>query len=284
VLIVADSGSTKCDWILSNRDKETETVTMGFNPFFHSKEFVAAKLEENHLLKRYALEAENVFFYGAGCSNPKRNEEIVSALKQIFTHASIYVGHDLEGAALAVTPQKEGIACILGTGSNSTYWDGKKSIEHVPALGYVMGDEASGTYFGKILLRDFLYARLPQEIEQYLEEVFSLTKESIFDNVYSKLHPNVYLASFMKIFGLFRDYPYVQNVLREGFEEFCKFHIMCYENHKEIPVHFIGSVAYYFQVELAQVLKSYGIALGQVVQKPVYNLFSHLNSSVKAHN
>ncbi len=278
MLVVADSGSTKCDWILSNKVDELEAVTMGFNPFFHSKEFVAAKLEENKLLVDNASKVDYVFFYGAGCSNPTRVIEINKALEKVFKHASIHVGHDLEGAALSVTPNKKGIACILGTGSNSTYWDGKKSIEKVPALGFTLGDEASGTYFGKILLRDFLYNRLPREIYSYLNDELALTKESIFEGVYSKPHPNVYLASFMKIFGLFQKSDYVQEILKNGFEQFCTFHIACYDNYKELPVHFIGSVSYYFKDELNSVLSEKGIHMGKVVKKPIYTLYDYLKT------
>ena len=178
MILVADSGSTKCDWIIiDNSNTKLKTKTMGFNPFFHSTEFILGKIQENKIFQDYRDKIIEIYFYGAGCSSANRKLILENALSQFFNHAErIVVDHDLTGAALATTPFSPGIACILGTGSNSCFFDGKNIHENVPALGYILGDEGSGSYFGKILLADWLYHRMPTELAIEFQKRFNLTK------------------------------------------------------------------------------------------------------------
>ena len=212
MLLVADSGSTKCDWILTAPDKQSHKFsTMGFNPFFHNEFIISEALQRENAMMNYANDVREVFFYGAGCSSTERNAIVQRGLQKVFANAKILVDHDLDGAAYATCDGKPGIACILGTGSNSCYFDGQKILEHVPALGYILGDEGSGCYFGKQLLAMFLYNQLPENIEKKLREEYHLSKEVIFENVYNKPNPNVYMASFMKPLMEFRQDEFLKD-------------------------------------------------------------------------
>lgn len=273
MIIVADSGSTKCDWMIYDGEERHIAKTMGFNPFFHTTELIRTQIENNEELIECADSVKAIFYYGAGCSSKKRNRVVANALRAIFTHAdTIVVDEDLVGAALAVCGETEGIACILGTGSNSCYFDGKKAKNVIPALGYIFGDEGSGSYFGKRLLSDYLYKRMPEELAEDFESEFELTKETIFQNIYHKPNVNVYLASFMRFVSQHNDHPYFDEIIYQGLYHFADIHITCYENYKELPVHFVGSIAYYFRDQLERVAKELGFTIGNVVKKPIHSL------------
>lgn len=271
MLLVADSGSTKCDWILVKSNGERlETNTMGFNPFFHNEELIASEISKNEILMSYADKILNIYFFGAGASSKQRNTIVENGLKKVFKNTvELRVDHDLIGAAIATAEDDPGIACILGTGSNSCYYDGKTVHEVVPALGYILGDEGSGAYFGKILLSKYLYKKLPIELATALEKHYGVTKESIFEAVYNKPNPNVYLASFMRFARDHNDHPFFKEMIYKGISGFINIHVWCYENFREVPVHFVGSIAYYFKDTLEEVAKNYRFTVGKIVKKPV---------------
>ena len=271
MLLVADSGSTKCDWILQDGKEKKEFSTMGFNPFFHTHNDVFQELF-NSDLSEYSTQVTHVYFYGAGCYNEAMQSEIQKGIEKFFTKAVVSVGHDLTGAVYATCGNNSGITCILGTGSNSCFFDGKTIYEEIPALGYILGDEGSGSYFGKQLLTDFLYKKLPLQIANELIRI-GVTKDIIFENVYRKPHANVYLASFAKVLTKFKNEAYVLQVLSKGFNQFIDTHVMCFKNYKEVPVHFVGSVVYHNQDVLESILKEKGIKRGIVTRRPVDNLF-----------
>jgi hypothetical protein len=271
MLLVADSGSTKCDWILVKSNGERlETNTMGFNPFFHNEELIASEISKNEILMSHADKILNIYFFGAGASSKQRNTIVENGLKKVFKNTvELRVDHDLIGAAIATAEDDPGIACILGTGSNSCYYDGTTVHEVVPALGYILGDEGSGAYFGKILLSKYLYKKLPIELATALENEYGVTKESIFEAVYNKPNPNVYLASFMRFARDHNDHPFFKEMIYKGISGFINIHVWCYENFREVPVHFVGSIAYYFKDTLEEVAKNYRFTIGKIVKKPV---------------
>ena len=276
MLLVADSGSTKCDWVFTDGSEKRSTYhTMGFNPFFHPTDLIESEIRKNTELSALAPQVQHVFFYGAGASHPSRNAVIEEALKRVFTHAEITVDHDLTGAVYATCGDEPGIACIMGTGSNSCYFDGQDIYEEVPALGYVLGDEAGGTFYGKELLRMFLYHELPEKIHQGLIDRYQLTKESIFEAVYNKPNPNVYLASFMRFLSDNRDSKWVRDFIYNGFSKFINIHIWKYENNKDVPVHFVGSVAFHFQDLLREACKIHRLNIGVITSEPVVNLVEY---------
>lgn len=271
MLLVADSGSTKCDWIIVMTNGERiETGTMGFNPFFHTSELIASEISANEILKSHADKVKHIRFYGAGASSDHRNSIVEAGLRMVFTNSeSVLVDHDLKSAAIATAQDDPGIACILGTGSNSCYYDGTSVHEAVPALGYVLGDEGSGAYFGKILLSKYLYKKLPEDLSTALEKEYGVSKESIFEAVYNKPNPNVYLASFMKFARTHHDHPFFKDMIYKGISSFINIHVWCYENFREVPVHFVGSIAFYFKDVLEEVARNYRFTIGNIIRKPV---------------
>ena len=276
MIIVADSGSTKCDWIISGQSEDTMAKTMGFNPFFHTTELINEKISENEQLSAVSSEVKAVYFYGAGCNSPERNDIVRRALLERFQNAKdIVVDHDLTAAALSTGKGEASIACILGTGSNSGYYDGANVHEVVPALGYVLGDEGSGAYFGKILMREFLYNRLPSHLQSEFGEEYSLTKESIFKAVYRDPNPNVYLASFMRFVSARKTDPYLKDMIYKGLASFATANITCYSNYKDVPVNFVGSIAHYFRDILEEVASNFRFKIGDIQKKPIHELVKY---------
>lgn len=276
MLLIADSGSTKCDWRLVDEDKTYRDLkSIGINPYFHNEEIIEAELNKVPELVENADKISAVFFYGAGCSSTELKRIVTRGLSSVFHNAQIYVDHDLVAAAFAVYEDEPCIACILGTGSNSCHFDGDIVREEVPALAFILGDEGSGSYFGKKLLTDFLYKKLPTNIHQALIDQFDLNKDTIMDRVYMKPHANVYLASFMRFISSFRDEPYVRDMIREGLEKFIDIHVKCFRDSGTVKTHFVGSVAYYQEDILAEVAKEKGIIMGKIVKRPIEGLYQH---------
>lgn len=276
MILIAESGSTKTDWVLVGQNNNLSYFkTMGFNPFFHASEFIAEKIKSNSDLNASSLKVTRVYFYGAGCSSKNMSSIIQKGLKQVFNNADISVDHDLLACAYATYEGEPSISCILGTGSNSCYFDGENLIEEVPAIAYVLGDEGSGSYYGKKLLRDYLYNLLPLNIKEDLEKQLGISKSIIFENVYMKPHANVYLASFMKFINTQYHTDYVVNMIEQGMEEFIKIHVCCYPNYKNVKTHFIGSISKLFERELKKAAELHDVKLGNIVRKPVDNLVQY---------
>ena len=274
MILIADSGSTKCDWLLIDEKGErlNEYRSIGLNPYFHSADFIAKTLSENTEMMLTAKDIEKVYFYGAGASTSRLCKIIEEGLASVFVNAEVIVDHDLVGAAYSVYDGRTNITCIIGTGSNSCRFDGKEVYEEVPALAYILGDEASGSYFGKMLIANYFYKRLPEELMKRFEETYHLTKDDMIDAVYKKDNANVYLASYMKFFTQNGGHPLLIEWVKEGIRKFIDIHVKCFDNWKELPVHFIGSVGYYFEDTLKAVCKEEGVHLGTIIKKPVYTL------------
>lgn len=276
MILLADSGSTKCDWILLNEmEIVVECNSIGFNPYFHNSDAIVKELGKKKELMDHAEQVEFLYFYGAGCSNEGLQKVVADALQRLFPKAKVHVSHDLDGAALATYQGEPHIAAILGTGSNSCFFDGEKISEVVPALAYILGDESSGSYYGKRLLADFLYHRMPQHLADDFVKTYAVTKDIIMTNVYMKPHANVYLASFMRFCSSHKDDPYIDTMIRAGIKDYLDTHITCYDNYREVPVNFVGSVAYYFEQVLRDVAEPMGIRIGKVVKKPILGLVDY---------
>jgi glucosamine kinase len=274
---VVESGSTKANWALVN-DAGAITATfdtIGFNPFFHHSDFIAKKIRMNEELTQTAADINEVYFYGAGCSSDHYKQVVAHGLMQVFTKASIHVDHDLVAAAYATYQGEPCISCIIGTGSNSCYFDGHSLQEEVPALAYILGDEGSGSYLGKRLLADYLYKKLPPEIMDDFEESYILSKAIIFENVYQKAHANVYLASFTPFVSKHIKHPHFRNMVLDGMRLFLQNHVCCYPNYQTIPTHFVGSVAYHFSDILEQAAGELNVTLGNIIRQPVENLVAY---------
>jgi N-acetylglucosamine kinase-like BadF-type ATPase len=277
MVIIIESGSTKADWLIIQGEKRFYHNTIGFNPFFHSTEIVAETLKNDQTLQDLiALEGE-IHFYGAGCSSKELNQTIEKGFKTVFKNATVSVDHDLLAAGLALYRGKNVIACILGTGSNSLLFDGKNLHEEVPALGYILGDEGSGSFFGKQILSDFLYSRLPQQIESDLRQL-GLSKDEIFRKVYMEPNANVFLASISPILIQNKELEYCQNLIRKGFDLFLDRHVLCFKDCFTTEVSFVGSIAALLASELEAVCQEKGLTVGQIIRKPIDSLANyHLN-------
>jgi len=273
-ILIADSGSTKCDWLaITEHGQELgEFHTMGFNPYFHDADLVEREMRANSQAMSVAGEVDQVYFYGAGSSSPELCEVIAEGLRRVFPQAIVHVGHDLDGAAYSTYTGEPAVTCILGTGSNSCMFDGETVGEEVPALAYILGDEGSGSWFGKKLLAAFLYHQLPAEIHEDFEEQYGLDKLSITKRVYQEPDANVFLASFMTFLGRHKTHPYVQAWLDEGFKAFLDVHVACFEGAQGMPIHFVGSVAYHFQDALKKACADRGYRVGNIIKKPIDGL------------
>jgi len=270
MILVADSGSTKTNWLISNGPV---METIGFNPFFHTSEAIYDQLTQNSDLNKLRNEVKKVYFYGAGCSSPERNSIVQKSLTRFFGNAEIYVDHDLKAAALATYDGRRCISCILGTGSNVCIYDGSEIDSTVSrGMGYILGDEASGSYFGRRLLTAFLYKELPKATYNLMLEQYGLTKENILWSVYSEPHANVYMASFAKVLTLSPDREYMEQLVYLGFKDFFLHNVLCFEGYSDMPVHFVGSIAFHFVDLLQKVAAEYGCELGNVDRQPIYKL------------
>ncbi len=278
MILIADGGSTKTDWRLLKDGREYKQVqTQGFNPYL-----VGSDAIEDILWKELQPYIDNeavshVYYYGAGCSTPVKNMIVEAAFEKVFVNARINISHDLLGAAHALCADSEGIVAILGTGSNSCYYDGREIKDGIFSLGYFFGDEGSGAYLGKQLLTAYLHKELPADIEERLKEEYPSSLESILDAVYSKPAPSRFLASFSRFININREHPYIINLLTEAFKAFYKYQVCCYPKHKEIPVHFVGSVAYHYQDFLTQIGSQLGIRTGRFIQAPIDGLVEYHN-------
>lgn len=279
MLLVVDSGSTKTDYSLINSDILDSFHSLGFNPILHSSEYIQEELVKNESLLSYASKIEKIFYYGAGCSSPELKKIIQTAFENVFKQASVIVEHDMLGAVRATCGKEEGIAAILGTGSNSCYFDGKQCVEKVPSIGYLLGDEGSGCYLGKKLITAYLYNSLPKHLSIALEQEYNINKKALIRTIYEEKHPNRYLASFSLFLKTHENDPFVRSLIMHAFNEFLKIHILCYEKAQDLPIHFIGSIAFHFQEVLSSCCKENNLRLGKVLQKPMDGLVAfHLTS------
>ena len=286
MFFVVESGSTKSDWVLIDGENKHEYYnTMGFNPYFHHSEFICEEIFKHKEINAIRESIKGVYFYGAGCSSSKLNEIIKKGLNKVFVNAEILVEHDLLACAYSTYSGVPQISCILGTGSNSCFFDGKNLFEVRPALGYILGDEGSGSYFGKKLLIDFLYGRLPKEIESSFNQAYNLDKDGIVQKVYKEPNANVYIASFMPFIEKNKSHDYFNRMLVAGFKDFIDVHVTCYENYQNTEVNFVGSVSSLFEKQLKQAADEMGISIGTIIRKRVdalvdYHVKYVLNNSI----
>jgi len=272
MIIIADCGSTKCDWLLvrGERDQQLEN-TVGFSPFFHTTEEIKNILETQLLPKMSGQGVEEVFFYGTGVHDEHRAEIVAAAIRAVFPDAKVEVEHDLLAAARATCGRSAGIACILGTGSNSCYYDGNRILDNVPSLGWLLGDEGSGTHLGKALLRAKFYRELPTDLNMLFDVAFPEGMEAIKDRVYEK-GANAYLATFTRFLGDHLKHPFVQDMVAGSLGEFLDRQAGKYSGAQSVPVHFVGSIAHHFQDVLVKCMEERKMKLGIIVRKPIYPL------------
>ncbi|WP_456377439.1 N-acetylglucosamine kinase [Lutibacter sp.] len=276
MILIADGGSTKADWVLLDElGKEViKTRTGGLNPAVFDAELMVNRIQDNVELVAYKEKITNVYFYGAGCGTEKPSLLLKSIFESFFTNAIVEVKEDTFAAAYAVT-NKPGIVCILGTGSNSCYFDGKNIDVRIPSLGYILMDEASGNYFGKRLIRDYYYNRMPLKLSKKFEKNFDVKADTIKRNIYKESNPNTYLAHFAEFIFKNERNKYFDKVLEKGINVFFKTKILTYKEAQEVPIHFVGSIAYFSRNIIEKVAKKHNVKLGTIIRRPIDGLIAY---------
>ena len=276
MILIADSGSTKCSWALCDLqgNKINEYKTIGFNPYFIKEEAVLKELNSSKLISTKE-EVLHVFFYGAGCSAKHKNEIIEKPLAEFFKNAKIQVSHDLDAACFAMYNNQPNITCILGTGSNSCYFDGENIKENGPSLGFIMGDEASGNHFGKKILSLYFNKLLPSVLIQNFEKNYEHDIHKINDNVYKSARANVFLATYFPFISENKNHPIIKKIINETLNEFINLHIKCFSNYKSVEVNFIGSVSYFLSNEIQTLANENDFKVGQILQNPIDRLIKY---------
>lgn len=279
VKLIADSGSTKAEWCLLDGKKKKTFYTQGISPYFLTGLQIedVINIELNTRLK--GIKPDEIFYYGTGCSNPNNVKIVKNALKKVFPGAAISVDHDLMGAAKALCGNEKGVACILGTGSNSCYYNGKKIIKNSPGLGFILGDEGSGAYLGKKVVQYYLYNTYDPDLMDRFKAKFNTSAVEILETVYKKPLPNRYLAGFVSFLVENRGHYMIENIIEDGFNEFFFQHVYKYKESWTLPVNFIGSVAFGFKDVLKNMCTSYELQLGKVLKNPMEGLIKYHSAS-----
>lgn len=275
IKLIADSGATKCDWCIISKGKTRKITTQGISPYFLSKEQIIELLMRELLPKIGKTSISEVHFYGTGLSNLHNRQIIRSVLQKLFPGAIRSVETDLLAAARALCGRKKGIACILGTGSNSCYYNGKKIVKNSPGIGYILGDEGSGAYLGKKLVQYYLYDTLDQPLKKAFETRFGINRAILLENVYKKPLANRYLASFAVFLAENRGHFMIENILEDGLHAFFFHHLLSYQESKLYPIHFTGSIAFGFKDVLQELCIRYNLTLGQVMKTPLKGLIQY---------
>ena len=272
VKLIADSGATKAEWCLLREGKKKTIFTQGISPYFLNTEQITDLLLKELKPKLKNIEVDEIFYYGTGCANPVNAKSVKKALQKVFPESKVDVNHDLMAAARALCGTNKGVACILGTGSNSCYFDGKKIVKNSPGLGYVLGDEGSGAYLGKKVIQYYLYGTFDDELRGRFDLTYTTNTAEILESVYKKPLPNRYLAGFTKFLAENRGHYMIENIIEDGLNDFFFNHLCKYRETWTLPVHFAGSVAFGFKDVLQQLCNSYEFELGKVMKNPMEGL------------
>jgi N-acetylglucosamine kinase-like BadF-type ATPase len=274
-ILIADSGSTKTEWCFLKDNKRKKILTQGMSPYFLNENQISDIIQLELLPKLPGSSVDEIFFYGTGCSQTMNANMVHRAIKQHFKNAKVKVEHDLLGAAKALCGQEKGIACILGTGSNSCYFNGKKILKNSPGLGFILGDEGSGAYLGKKVVQYYMYNTFDDELQERFESSFNVSASEILDAVYKKPLPNRYLAGFAIFLAENRGHFMIENIIEDGLNDFFFTHLYKYKETWKLPIHFIGSIAYGFKDVLKDLCDTYELELGMVLKSPMPGLIKY---------
>jgi N-acetylglucosamine kinase-like BadF-type ATPase len=270
--LIADSGATKAEWVLLQGGKKKTVFTQGISPYFLSTGQIADLLKAELTGKLKSADISTIYYYGTGCANPDNANSVKKALKKVFPAAKADVQTDLMAAARSVCGKEKGIACIMGTGSNSCYYNGKKLVKNSPGLGYVLGDEGSGAYLGRKVIQYYLYNTFDDELRARFDAKFVTTPVEILDAVYKKPLPNRYLATFTMFLAENRGHYMIENIIEDGLNDFFFQHLCKYGEVWKLPVSFVGSVAHGFKDVIADLCHSYEFELGTILKNPMQGL------------
>jgi N-acetylglucosamine kinase-like BadF-type ATPase len=272
--IIADSGATKCQWTLVLGNQKKAITTIGISPYFLTTEQIVETIAKGFNKKVDTDIINAVYFYGTGLSNPLNVASIKKALKKVFPKADLDIQTDLVAVARATCQHSKGVACILGTGSNTGYYNGKKIVKNSPGLGYVLGDEGSGAYLGKKVLQYYLYKTFDEELMHAFESKYPINKDQILDAIYKQPLPNRYMASFSEFLSEQRGHYMIENIIEDGINDFFFAHLNKLNESWLYPIHFAGSVAYIFRDVIKQLATAYELEIGTIVKSPMEGLIA----------
>ena len=269
--LIADSGSTKTDWVfITSEGKCSRVQTSGINPFFRSAEDIVAEIRP--VLLTVADRVEEVFYYGAGIVNEEKARIIRGAFEQLYGDVLCHIHSDVVGAARAVCGRKAGIVCILGTGSNACLYNGNAVVGNIPPLGFILGDEGSGSVMGRQLLGDYFKMAMPPDLRTRFDEQFHLDKDDVLNRVYRQARPNQYLAQFAVFLSREIHHPWCREFVLDNFRAFVRRNVLMLPQSRLLPVNFVGSIAYHFRDLLRQVLEEENLTIEQILKDPIDGL------------
>ena len=276
MILIADSGSTKCNWALCDNTGNiiAKYHTIAFNPYFLNQKDILTHLKKSDLVKDKDT-INKIIFYGAGCSSKEKNKIILAAFSLFFKNAEILIKHDIDAACYAVYSGKPNITCILGTGSNSCFFDGEKISENAPSLGFLVGDEASGNYFGNKAINLYFNKLLPTDLKTDFEKNFETDLTKIQKEIYNNARANVYLAKFFPFISNNKNHPLIKDLINKGLDDFFKIHVCCFKNYQEIEINFIGSVAYYLSDKINLIGEKYNCQIKNIIKDPIEKLVNY---------
>ncbi|HYJ37517.1 MAG TPA: N-acetylglucosamine kinase [Chitinophagaceae bacterium] len=274
-ILLADSGATKCEWCLISSKKQLTVFTLGINPYFLDASQIASLIKAELLPALTKARINEIHFYGTGLSNPNNVGIIRKALKQVFPATTVEVYPDIMATARASCGTSKGIACILGTGSNCCYFNGKRILKISPGLGYVLGDEGSGAYLGRKVIQYYLYNTFDEDLRYKFDAKFVTNRIEILENTYKKPLPNRYLAGFAVFLAENRGHYMIENIIEDGLNDFFFQHLCKFNESWKYPIHFVGGVAFGFKDVLQDLCKSYEFDLGKILKNPMEGLVDY---------
>jgi N-acetylglucosamine kinase-like BadF-type ATPase len=276
--LLVDSGSTKADWIAldDNGNRLFTTQTLGLNPEVLNKNEVLERLEDRFDIYNNRNEVTSLYFYGAGCGTDRMKNSLAATFKEFFPNAEVSVKEDTYAAAYATNPTNDkAIISILGTGSNCSYFDGEELHQKVQSLGYIAMDDCSGNRFGRDLIRAYYFGKMPAGLAKIFESEYDLEPDTIKHNLYKEPNPNAYLATFAKFLIQHKNDAFIKALIIDAMQVFVDNYITQYDNAHEVPVHFVGSIAFYLKAELAEVMAKNNLKLGNVLRRPIDGLIEY---------
>ncbi|ADY52389.1 hypothetical protein Pedsa_1834 [Pseudopedobacter saltans DSM 12145] len=278
MIAVVYSGSRFAHWKIADKDKEVIDIrTQGINPFFNDEKYILNLLNKNIKFIHNAEKVKKIYFFGAGATSKARNSIIHDAFSKFFRYSKIFVYHDLEAAAKATCDDNPGIVCIMGSGSNAAYFDGKKITENNYGLGYAIADEGSANWLGKILIKQYLTNTLPADFRKIFNKKYDLDKRSVLDKVYKQAHPNLFLSSFVDLLLENKSHAFVKDFVKKGFSIFMETYLVPLREQygEQLPIHFVGTVSANFEDYLIEVAQEKKIEIKSVLKEPIYNLLNY---------
>jgi N-acetylglucosamine kinase-like BadF-type ATPase len=271
MILIIDSGSFKADWLFLTRSFAKQIQTKGLNPYFIDLKKIFYELKTISEIQENKEDVNRIVFYGAGCSSDNNKATIYQLFHQLFPGAEIRINTDLAGAAKALFNSNKGVACILGTGSNCCFYDGEQITKQTPSLGYILGDEGSGAYMGKELLRKYLYNQLPKHLKGQIEKAYQINRENVLKAIYQQNYPNRYLASFSDFLYTYKQEDEISEIINQSLNEFFRNHVTEITDGSD-QIKFVGSIAWLFRDNLSYIAERYKLHIDEVVQSPIEKL------------